>query len=97
MTDALERLSIWYLAQCENDWYEDKGIKLDTLDNPGWRMTIDIALTRLQETTFARVEVDRSEHDWVRIWRTDKTFEFACGPLNLREAVESFLDWAEEQ
>ena len=92
---TLDRLSKWYLSNCVDDWHEDKGVKIDTLDNPGWSITIDLLSTYVESKAFDNLIVDRSDNDWYRIWRTDVTFEIACGPLNLREAVDIFLDWAE--
>lgn len=32
---ALER---WYASQCDDNWEHSYGIRIDTLDNPGWRI-----------------------------------------------------------
>ncbi|GHB54781.1 hypothetical protein GCM10010331_48120 [Streptomyces xanthochromogenes] len=34
--NVLDRLQSWYSAQCNGDWEHEWGIKIDTLDNPGW-------------------------------------------------------------
>jgi hypothetical protein len=38
--DIIARLQNWYAAQCDGNWEHAWGIKIDTLDNPGWTVTI---------------------------------------------------------
>jgi hypothetical protein len=30
----------WYVSQCDGDWEHECGIKITTLDNPGWDIKI---------------------------------------------------------
>jgi len=48
MVDELEWLEQWYAAQCVGDWAEDRGVKIDTLDNPGWLLKVDLRGTDLE-------------------------------------------------
>ena len=93
--NALQWLQEWYLAQCDGDWEHEFGVTIETLDNPGWRVTVSLQGTALEEVPFERVESNRSEHDWVRCWVDEQQFEAACGPRNLQEALEIFRKWAE--
>ena len=43
----LEWLQDWYLKQCDGGWEHEYGIKIETLDNPGWKVIIDLAYTEL--------------------------------------------------
>ena len=38
---ALDWLMNWYSAQCDEDWEHQYGVKLETLDNPGWSLIIE--------------------------------------------------------
>ena len=40
--DILQDLAKWYTAQCNGEWEHSCGLKIDTLDNPGWIVTIDL-------------------------------------------------------
>ena len=102
--DNLSWLSQWYLAQCNSDWEHSYGVKIDTLDNPGWSLKIDLIDTPLQGQAFERVE--HGEHsgdleEWQNsgswwIARVEGTaFEVSCGPLDLLAAVGVFRRWAE--
>jgi hypothetical protein len=52
MQSTLSRLSLWYVGQCNGDWEHDSGVKIDTLDNPGWRITISLNSTVLENESF---------------------------------------------
>lgn len=85
------RLQRWYLEQCNGDWEHSYGIRIDTLDNPGWILTIDIRETERQGLILERHIVRRSDDDWIQTEVTDNKFIGCCGPENLIELVGSFL------
>jgi len=95
MTNTLSRLSAWYLAQCDGDWEHDSGVKIDTLDNPGWRVEINLEGTPLEGVAFETREdqYDDKTH-WLRCWRDATHFHAACGPGRLEDALLAFLAWA---
>ncbi len=90
--DALYLLQRWYVTQCDGDWEHSYGITIDTLDNPGWRLRIDLASTPQAGVTLNSTKVERSERDWIYWWVKEDCFEAACGPTNLNEAILTFLD-----
>ena len=45
---TLARLEAWYLRQCNGDWEHLYGVTIETLDNPGWSVTIDLTGTKLE-------------------------------------------------
>jgi hypothetical protein len=92
--DALYLLQRWYLTQCDGEWEHGFGIRIETLDNPGWRLRVDLRDTALVDLGIERSVVERSEHDWVHWWVEDAAYEAACGPTNLNEAILAFLDLA---
>lgn len=91
---ALDELQRWYLDQCDDDWEHSFGITIDTLDNPGWSIKIDLEGTALMGHAYERSEVHRSEHDWVTSLCEQGQWRAYCGPLNLEEALRRFLSWA---
>jgi hypothetical protein len=95
MTSTLSRLSGWYLAQCDGDWEHDSGVKIDTLDNPGWRVEINLEGTPLEGVAFETREdqYDDKTH-WLKCWRDATHFHAACGPGRLEDALLAFLAWA---
>ncbi|MEJ2120283.1 MAG: immunity 53 family protein [Alphaproteobacteria bacterium] len=93
--DLLTRLQDWYVAQCDGAWEHQYGVTIESLDNPGWRVTIDLTGTPLERRDFDGVEIKRSEHDWLDCHVQDRKFVSGCGPRNLPDLLATFLDWAE--
>ena len=93
--DVLDRFERWYLSQCNGDWEHSEGVKIGTLDNPGWRVRISLADTELQSQRFDRIEIERSDDNWIHAWVEDDAWHAAAGPLNLAEALRAFLAWAD--
>jgi hypothetical protein len=98
MPSTLERLSHWYQAQCDGDWEHSYGVKIDTLDNPGWTVSIDLAGTALADVSFAEIVVGESDSEssrWMTCRKNGAKFEAFCGPELLDEVLNTFLAWAE--
>jgi len=49
-------LTGWYQAQCAGNREHSYGVKLETLDNPGWLLTIDLIHTDLQGQKMTGIE-----------------------------------------
>lgn len=71
------------------------GVKIDNIDNIGWRVVIDLWGTTVQALPLEPIETYRSEHDGVVIRREGENFDAACGPLNLGEVLHAFRVWVE--
>jgi|SRR5450432_3145036 Immunity protein 53 len=98
MPSTFQRLAGWYQAQCDGVWEHSYGVKIDTLDNPGWTLNIDLAGTALAEVTFAEVKVGDSDSEstrWMTCRKKGVVFEAFCGPELLEDVLNVFLDWAE--
>ena len=93
--DHITELQSWFVAQTDGDWEHDHGITIETLDNPGWSLRIELADTDLADRPLDRHELHRTQTDWLVVWRDPTTFQAACGPLNLAETISRFLDWAD--
>lgn len=94
--DALSALQRWYSQQCDGDWEHQYGVKLDTLDNPGWSLTVDLNSTKYENKDMLPKRVEHDENDWLFTYIKDSKFEARCGPQNLTEALTEFLNWIEE-
>ena len=103
--DNFSWLSQWYLSQCDDDWEHSYGVKIDTLDNPGWSLRIDLTDTLLAERVFDPVTYGEPADDLEEWHRTGSwwvasvhgsAFEASCGPLDLSAAIGVFRQWAEQ-
>ena len=94
---TLQRLQHWYHSQCNGDWEQGSGISITTLDNPGWRLVVDLSDTALADKPFDELKRDyEHELDWIICVLGDGKFEGHCGPRQLHAMLEVFLAWAEE-
>jgi hypothetical protein len=82
--DTLEWLQEWYRSQCDGEWEHEKGIRIDTLDNPGWSVVADIG-TVVESPSISE---HRSEDDWLRCEVKSGRFYGHGGPGNLGEILE---------
>lgn len=92
-TDHLFWLQKWYRAHTDGDWEHQHGIRIGTIDNPGWRVDIDLAETEAATKPFSRIEIERNDFDWVHCWIEEEQFKIACGPENLNEGLGFFRNW----
>ena len=91
--NSLQELQQWYQSQCDGDWEHSYGVKIDTLDNPGWSVTIELTDTELADRPFT--DMQRLEHgtDWIHCRVRDRKFEGHGGPFMLEEIIGVFLAW----
>lgn len=104
--DTLFRLQRWYASHCDGDWEHTYGVQIDTLDNPGWSLKIDLYGTELENVSFDRLLVGISEEaalqggdgdvSWYVCEVINAQFVAIGGPRNLGDIIEVFLEWAEE-
>jgi hypothetical protein len=96
--DHLVFLQQWYSRQCDGDWEHSYGVRIETLDNPGWALTIDLAETELAGRAFMPISRNlESALDWIAARVENGRFEARGGPSNLPELLATFAGWAEPQ
>lgn len=89
-------LQEWFAGRTNGDWEHCFGIKIETLDNPGWRVTIDLAETSLVNRPFASIKEEIDALDWVTCSVQDERFDALCSPKNLGKVIAIFRAWVEE-
>ncbi len=63
--NALEFLQNWYRAQCNGEWEKVKGMTIETMETPGWLVTIDLAETPLSGAGMRPLKNERGPSDWI--------------------------------
>jgi hypothetical protein len=90
--EPIERLQVWYKNQCDGDWEHSYGIKIETLDNPGWSLTIDLLSTSLEDVVDFAEQQQISEFDWYHIKIDDVKYIAYGDPSKLNFLISYFLD-----
>lgn len=97
----LRRLQDWYGKHCDGDWEHDFGIVIETTDNPGWWVKINLKGTKLEQRSFPSVIRSRGSNDkerdsWVNCFVDENaTFNGAGDVTSLCEILDTFLLWAD--
>jgi hypothetical protein len=97
---TLQDLQDWYSSQCNDDWEHAYGVRIETLDNPGWALRIDLTDTVLSGQNFAvrgygvGDEAATSGNEWLICEVIDNKFTAHGGPAKLEEMINVFLIWA---
>jgi len=104
---ALARLQRWYRSNCDGEWEHAHGIQIQTLDNPGWLVDIELVETPLENVPFERIEIGGTDDNfneegntigpWHECWRDDHAWHAGCDPESLERVLTIFLDWAERK
>ena len=89
----LKWLEEWYESNCDGDWEHQFGLSLNTLDNPGWCLRLDLNYTLFEDVIFPEVLIDRSEYDWVRCIKKGSSIECTGGSKNLEEMLSIVKKW----
>jgi len=92
---GLQRLQAWYAGHCDGAWEHDCGVKIETIDDPGWCVRVSLRGTPLQARGFHELERLHAGNEWVHCRVRNTCFEGYGGPMMLDEIVKIFFDWAE--
>lgn len=88
-------LQNWYKQYCNGDWEHNENIKIYTIDNPGWRVVIDLEGTDCEDKYFKSIEEEKNKDDWYHCFLREGKFEGAGGPCNLIDILYVFEEWAQ--
>jgi hypothetical protein len=67
--NEITRLQKWYESQCNGEREHQHGISINSCDNPGWWVKIDVAGTSLETKPFATVARNVDPEQIARIAR----------------------------
>ncbi|WP_410652829.1 Imm53 family immunity protein [Amycolatopsis sp. cmx-4-54] len=92
---SFEFLQSWYADQCNGDWEHEFGIKISTLDNPGWHVVVDILETDLEGRKVERSESEPGAEGWIWSRSDGEKYTSACDPTSLAKALFWFRKFVE--
>jgi hypothetical protein len=89
-------LQNWYKARCDGEWEHGQGIRISTIDNPGWQISIPLRGTPYLNEPFEDAKRE-GESDWVVCRKRDGIFEGFGGVNNLQDILETFRSWVDPE
>jgi len=98
--DAIQKIQDWFISQCDGKWEHQKGISIESCDNPGWSVKIDIRDTQLQDRVFIVISrnIASDGHpvgpDWIHCHIENLIWNGAGDASKLEEILEAFCEWA---
>lgn len=89
-SDRMSWLENYLSQRVDGDWEHQHGIRIFTLDNPGWRVKVSLPDTEGPRPAFERIEFEASESDWYHCWVDEEQREFngAGGVSNLVSIID---------
>ena len=87
----------WYKKNCNDEWEHQYGIKIETLDNPGWSVEIDLKNTSCEHKIFKEVKIDKNEDDWIVCKVTENKFFGNGDSEKLEKILRIFLDFVSKE
>jgi len=95
--DIVGWIEHWYRVHCNGDWEHGQGVKIETLDNPGWWVSIDLEGTDMSDKPFEPVETGRGENpdDWMSCRVQKGVFQGSGGPEKLGAILRVFKEWCD--
>ena len=98
--EQINCLEEWYSAHCDGDWEHGGGIKIESLDNPGWSVTINLAGTELEKMPFSEMSQNdvsqryEDNQDWWVCRKVGVEFQGKGGPKQLSVILHIFAEWS---
>jgi hypothetical protein len=100
MDDLLSWLQDTYHDLCNDSWEHEHGVKIDTLDNPGWSFEFDLRDTVFEDYSFQKITVVEGyeeDNNWVHCWFENGIFTgHAGGAHNLAKMILIFKEWYQQ-
>jgi hypothetical protein len=100
--NTLARLQTWYSHQCNGEWEHSSGVIIQSCDNPGWWIKINLIGTPLLTHAFTEIAegVDAQRFalgsHWLSCRIENGTWHGAGDETKLERILEVFLAWADE-
>lgn len=94
IVDNLNWIENWFAKQCDGDWEHEFGIRIETLDNPGWSIEIDLVGTELEDKELSWKLIEESDSNWYGFKFSNSKFEASGDIGKLAFLIELFRSYA---
>lgn len=93
--ESLKKIMDWYQSNCNGDWEHTYGIRITTVDNPGWFVEIDILETEVEGRIIDQksIDYDDNDDDWYFFKSDGKAFKASGDPTKLEFLIDRFNEF----
>jgi hypothetical protein len=95
IANNLEWLEDFFQSLCNGDWEHGHGVRMETLDNPGWFIELDLSDTVFSDVLFDSKVLLRTDTDWIHCVKEEQMLRCAGGVRNLNEILGVIRDWVD--
>ena len=95
-SNTMSLLYQWYFEQCNGHWEHEYGIVIQTIDNPGWQVVIDLHHTDLENYEISWSLTKENDTNWYGYKIENKQFFGAGDYTKLETIVDCFLQILKE-
>ena len=90
-SESLQWLVNWYRSRCDGVWEHSYGVTIETIDNPGWSVLIEVSETPIEnlELIFNSKQVG-DEDDWYGYSVKETVFKGVGDPTKLDVLIAAF-------
>lgn len=88
-------LENWYKEQCNGDREHSCGISIQTIDNPGWKLSVSLEDTELENAALEMENFQNSESDWYSFGIKNRSFIGIGDPDKLHLLIGKFRTFVE--
>lgn len=89
--ELIEAHQGWYAGRCEGVREHQRGVRIETLDNSGRRVEVNVGELEEGRAAAGEVKEERAADDWIAVAVRDGVFAGCGGPRNLREILLRFV------
>lgn len=94
-TVDLSKIMAWYTSHCDGEWEHQQGVSIQTLDNPGWLLKVNLIGTNLENATMMPISEDCDELSnpeaggWIDCRIKEQEFVGASDPTQLPRLINT--------
>lgn len=87
----IKEVQNWYKSQCDGEWEHEFGIKIYTLDNPGWCVEIDLRHTKFNYINKKWKLTENKKNDWYGVKIENGVYEASGDADKLEFILSEFI------
>jgi hypothetical protein len=90
--EIINWLQNWYEKECDGDWEHGYGVEIKTIDNPGWKVKINISKYFDDNYSLNIIQDETSAKDWYSYKIENSFFYGYSDPNKLFFLLEKFKE-----